>query len=154
MHGCILGPSFNKIFQRLSWGQSCHYSDESASKKIFRALGSGQRITTSMETVHHSWQFSPDAASFLSLLAPSGSSAQHVSVRYLFNFYAFSIIPLAEHSTIYQYNLVGAQNHYIGTAQTETVSLPLLWHALVWQITAPLALLSTFAFAADTVQYQ
>lgn len=28
---------------------------------------------------------------------------------------------LAEHHTLYEYNLVGAKNHYIGLAQTETV---------------------------------
>jgi glucan 1,3-beta-glucosidase len=27
----------------------------------------------------------------------------------------------AEHAVLYQYNLVNAQNHYIGFAQTETV---------------------------------
>lgn len=29
---------------------------------------------------------------------------------------------LAEHASLYQYSLVNAQNHYIGFAQTETVS--------------------------------
>lgn len=28
----------------------------------------------------------------------------------------------AEHSILYQYNLVGAQNHFMGLIQTETVS--------------------------------
>jgi hypothetical protein len=31
------------------------------------------------------------------------------------------LIKLAEHAALYQYNLVNAQNHYIGFAQTETV---------------------------------
>ena len=34
----------------------------------------------------------------------------------------FLTIIAAEHHVLYQYNLVGASNHYMGLIQTETVS--------------------------------
>ena len=45
------------------------------------------------------------------------------------------IISLAEHATLYQYNLANAQNHWIGFVQTETVSLVL---CTSWSKTNPL----------------
>lgn len=38
--------------------------------------------------------------------------------------WSFSNRVLAEHHVLYQYNLAGAQNHYMGLIQTETVGLP------------------------------
>lgn len=38
------------------------------------------------------------------------------------NFFETAKRTIAEHHTLYEYNLVGAKNHYIGLAQTETVN--------------------------------
>ena len=43
----------------------------------------------------------------------------------------------AEHAALYQYNLANAQNHYIGFAQTETVSDRLIFHFRVVVDTIP-----------------
>ena len=58
----------------------------------------------------------------------------------------------AEHATLYQYNLVNAQNHYIGFAQTETVGDHLAFLSSSNRF-PPLALLSTFPCRPSSIQF-
>lgn len=61
-----------------------------------------------------------------SLLVQSGWLGQPVRIELCGMIILLRLIPNeAEHSVLYQYNLVGAQNHYMGLIQTETVILAL-----------------------------
>ena len=51
-----------------------------------------------------------------------GTACERISSWISTNHFWQSFI-LAEHHVLYQYSLVGAQNHYLGLLQTETVSL-------------------------------
>lgn len=99
--------------------------DSSQNNVWNRELGCGWRIMTS--TVPTSSRSSAVAVFSRSQLAPSGLSVPQVcSFPSPFTHWVLMVCFPVEHHTLYQYNLQGASNHWIGFVQTETVSIQFL----------------------------